>query len=479
MKKNTFQLGFGQTENEIQVDHLPIQGKFPDWLSGTLIRNGPGTFHVGDETYRHWFDGLAMLHKFTFSDGVIAYANRFLDTKSYRLAMDQGQIAYSEFATDPQWSFWDRLKNVYAPNITDSAKVNVAKIGEQCMALAETPIQVTFDPHTLATTGTFTYEDKLNGQMTTVHPQFDATSNFTYNLVTRFHQTSHYRIYQLENGRNPKIITSIPVNKPAYMHSFGMSENYFILTEFPLVVNSLALLFWLKPYIENYQWKPQKGTRITIINRHTGEVETRITSDPFFAFHHINAFETGDELIFDIDAYTDASILNSFYLDKIASPKSEIPFGKLRRYRINMKTKHVSYETLSDVCIELPVFDVARYNTSGDYRFIYAVSINEKQRSGFYNQLVKVDIQGKADANWYQPGCFPGEPIFVGRPGREREDDGVILSVVLDENAQTSFLLALDAETFIEIGRAVIPHAILHGYHGAFFDDIPSQREAK
>jgi beta,beta-carotene 9',10'-dioxygenase len=122
---------------------------------------------------------------------------------------------------------------------------------------------------------------------------------------------------------------------------------------------------------------------------------------------------------------------------------------------------------------------VPRYNTSGDYRFIYAVSINEKQRSGFYNQLVKVDIQGKADATWYQPGCFPGEPIFVGRPGREREDDGVILSVVLDENAQTSFLLALDAKNFIEIGRAEIPQAVLFGYHGAFFNEIPSQRGEK
>lgn len=479
MNKKMFELGFGKTDAEIQVDQLPLIGQFPAWLRGTLIRNGPGTFHVGDETYRHWFDGLAMLHKFTFANGVVAYTNNYLDTQSYRSAMDQGQIVYSEFATDPQWSMLDRIKNVFNPKVTDSAKVNIAKIGEQYMALAETPIQVTFDPHTLATTGTFTFEEKLNGQMTTVHPQIDSSRNQIYNLVTRFHQTSHYRIYQLENGRNPKIIASIPVNKPAYMHSFGMSENYFILTEFPLVVNSLALLFWLKPYIENYQWKPQKGTRITVINRHSGEIETRITSDPFFAFHHINAFEKGDELIFDIDAYTDANIIQSFYLDKLASPISEIPFGNLCRYRINMKNKRISSETLSEVCMELPVFDVARYNNSEDYRFIYAVSINEKQRSGFYNQLVKVDVQGKADANWYQPGCFPGEPIFVGRPGREREDDGVILSVVLDENAQTSFLLALDAETFSEIGRAEIPQAVLFGYHGAFFIDIPSQRGAK
>lgn len=478
MKNQTFELGFGMTKDEIQVDRLPILGKFPDWLHGSLIRNGPGTFHVGDETYRHWFDGLPMLHKFTFKDGVVGYANKFLDTQSYRKSMDEGRIVYSEFATDPQWSLVDRVKNVFSPNITDSAKVNVAKIGPHYMALAETPIQVTFDPDTLDTTGTFTYEEKLNGQMTTVHPQFDPTRDLTYNLVTRFHQTSHYRIYQLKNGKNPKMIASITVKKPAYMHSFGMSENYFILTEFPLVVNSLALLFWLKPFIENYQWKPNNGTRVTVIDRHSGEVKARMKTDAFFAFHHINAFEKGDELIFDMAAYKDPSLIQSFYLDQMASPQTEIPFGKLRRYRVDMNAKHISAETLSDACIELPVFDVSRYQNSEDYRFIYAVSINESQRSGFYNQVVKVDIQGKADAHWYQPGCYPGEPIFVGRPGRQAEDDGVILSVVLDENAQTSFLLALDAGTFAELGRAEIPHPVLFGYHGAFFDDGPSEMGA-
>jgi beta,beta-carotene 9',10'-dioxygenase len=475
MNKTVFELGFGRTEDEIQVDRLPVQGKFPDWLHGSLIRNGPGTLQIGDETYRHWFDALAMLHKFTFEDGVVAYANKFLDTQSYRTSMTQGRIVYPEFATNPQWSFWDRVKYVFSPLVTDSAKVNVAKIGPHYMALAETPIQVTFDPHSLATTGTFSYEEKLNGQMTTVHPHIDTSRNLAYNLVTRFHQTSHYRIYQLKNGQNPQMITNIPVSKPAYMHSFGMSENYFILTEFPLVVNSLALLFWLKPYIENYQWKPSKGTRFTIIDRHSGEIVLRIKTDPFFAFHHVNAFEKGDELIVDIDAYTDSSIIQYFYLDKLTMPNSGLAFGKLRRYRIDMKAKRISYETLSEACVELPVFDADRYSTSGDYRFVYAVSINENQRSGFYNQIVKVDIQAKRDAHWYQPGCYPGEPVFVGRPGRQAEDDGVVLSVVLDENAQTSFLLALDAESFNELGRAMIPQPVLFGYHGAFFNNPLSE----
>ena len=478
MNKTVFELGFGKNDDEIQVDRLPIQGKFPEWLRGSLIRNGPGTLQVGDETYRHWFDGHAMLHKFNFEKGDIAYRNKFLETQSYRAAMAEDKIVYPEFATDPNWSFLGRVGNVFSPKPTDNAKVNVTKIGSHYMALAETPIQVIFDPRSLATTGTFTFEDKLSGQMTTVHPHFDMTRNLTYNLVTRFHATNHYRIYQLKNGQNQKLISSIPVRKPAYMHSFGMSENYFILTEFPLVVNSLALLFWLKPYIENYQWKPSNGTRFTIIDRHSGEVKARIKTDPFFAFHHINAFEKGNAIILDIDAYTDASIIKNFYLDRLAMPNSELAFGKLRRYTIDMNTKRISADTLSDTCIELANYDVGRYQNAADYRFIYAVSINEDQRSGFYNQLVKVDIQGKANAHWYQPGCYPGEPIFVGRPGRQAEDDGVILSVVLDENAQTSFLLALDAGSFMELGRAEIPHPVLFGYHGAFFDDGRSEMGA-
>jgi beta,beta-carotene 9',10'-dioxygenase len=124
--------------------------------------------------------------------------------------------------------------------------------------------------------------------------------------------------------------------------------------------------------------------------------------------------------------------------------------------------------------MELPNYDAARYSTSGDYRFIYAVSINPQQRSGFYNQIVKFDLHGKADVHWYQPGCYPGEPVFVGRPGRQAEDDGVVLSVVLDENAQTSFLLALDAHTFNELGRAQIPAPGFIRVPWCFFNELPS-----
>lgn len=52
-----------------QVCDLCPVGSIPTWLQGTLLRNGPGLFSVGDSEYNHWFDGLSLIHSFTFSDG--------------------------------------------------------------------------------------------------------------------------------------------------------------------------------------------------------------------------------------------------------------------------------------------------------------------------------------------------------------------------------------------------------------------------
>ena len=469
MSQSYLDLGFNSTEKEYQVERLPLQGSLPGWLNGTLFRNGPGTLQVGKERFRHWFDGLPMLHKFTILNGEISYTNKFLDTQSYRSAVNENKIVYSEFATDPQWSLIDRVRNFFSPKITDSAKVNLTRIGEHYMALAETPIQVIYDPKTLKTQGTFSYEDNLVGQMTTVHPQYDRQTNRFYNLVTRFHQTSHYRIYELGDELKPQKFASVSVKKPSYIHSFGMSENHFILAEFPLVVNSLALLFWLKPFIENYRWEPERGTKITLINRHNGKVEGRFETDPFFAFHHINAFEEGNILTIDLAAYQDASILQAFYLETILEGAKPLPYGKLKRLRVPINGGQVTTETLSDTCMELPNYDVMQLGNDPDYRYIYAVSINPRTTASFYNQIAKVDILGEQERSWYQPGCYPGEPVFVGRPKRKEEDDGVILSVVLDTERETSFLLVLEAKSLGELARAEIPHPILMGYHGAFF----------
>jgi carotenoid cleavage dioxygenase-like enzyme len=119
--------------------------------------------------------------------------------------------------------------------------------------------------------------------------------------------------------------------------------------------------------------------------------------------------------------------------------------------------------------MELPRFDYQRFNMREEYRFVYASSLRPEQPTGFYNQLVKADIQTGQSWTWSAPDCYPGEPVFVDEPARDAEDAGVILSVVLDAARAESFLLVLDAQSFTERARAKIPHPVLFGYHGEFF----------
>ena len=88
-----YDLGFTSLATEVEDLALPVTGDLPAWLSGTLFRNGPARFEGGEVPFRHWFDGQAMLHRFTIADGRVGYANRFLRTKAYA-AVREGRLAF-------------------------------------------------------------------------------------------------------------------------------------------------------------------------------------------------------------------------------------------------------------------------------------------------------------------------------------------------------------------------------------------------
>lgn len=63
------QLGTTSLSQETVIESLPVEGRLPPWLTGTLIRNGPARFEAGDRSVRHFLDGMAMLPRFTVADG--------------------------------------------------------------------------------------------------------------------------------------------------------------------------------------------------------------------------------------------------------------------------------------------------------------------------------------------------------------------------------------------------------------------------
>jgi carotenoid cleavage dioxygenase-like enzyme len=359
---------------------------------------------------------------------------------------------------------------------TDSAKVSIGQFGAQVVALAETPMQIEIDPATLKSVGVFLYEPNDIGQMTTAHPHFfDETM---YNVVIRYGRISQQRVYRGAVGqdglRAPTLLSAVPTALPSYMHSFGLSARHVILTAQPFTVNPLKLLLWMKPFIENFTWQARQPTVFHVIDRQSGRVVGRYEAEPFFTFHHVNCFEQGDELVVDVVGYDDPSIITHYYLDRLRGAALALPEGTLRRFRLPLKGGHrgrLRSEQLSAQSLEMPRIDYDRFNARGDYRTVYGISATPGR---FYDQIVKVDVRSGAAQRWQADGCYPGEPVFIAAPESKSDDDGVLLSIVLDTSANNAFLLVLDAATLTEIGRATVPQALVFGFHSQFLPTTSS-----
>jgi carotenoid cleavage dioxygenase-like enzyme len=348
--------------------------------------------------------------------------------------------------------------------------VNLQELGRRYIAMTETPLPVEFDPKTLATLGKPKWPDKAaHGQVTTAHPHYDFATDEMVNYAAHFGPRTSYRVYAAgEVGAPRRLIGKLPVKNPGYMHSFGMSERYVVLAENPLLVNPMSVPLSKKAFIDNYEWQPERGTRFIVMDRRTGEVQGIHQAEAFFCFHHVNSFERDGELVVDLVAHEDPEIIGLLQLESLRSGGA-LTQTSLRRYRIALDGSGVQREDLAPgVSPELPRINYRR-NNMRDYRWMYAAANSEA--ADWLDELVKVDVTTGDVERWAEPGCYPGEPIFVERPGSDAEDDGAILSVVLDAKTERSFLLVLDAGSFEEVARAEAPHPIPFGFHGQYFRD--------
>jgi len=452
--------GFESLADETRIDSLPVHGTLPGWLTGSLIRTGPALWDLEAQTMKHWFDGLAMLHSFSFDDGSVSYGGRFLQTRAYRAAQERGRISYPEFATDPCRSLFRRVTSMFSPKLTDNANVNVVRLGERFVAMTETPLPVQFDRQTLETAGV---AYTAPGQLTTAHPHVDRETGGMINYAAQLGPKNTYRFFHLPpDGDHPEVIAEKRAGEPAYMHSFGQTPNWLALAEFPFVVNPLRLAFSGRPYIENYRWKPELGTKIHLLGR-DGRTDTRsFETEARFAFHHVNSYEDGDEVVVDVCTYPDAGVVQDLYLERLRAGKP-VATAYLERFRLSLATGQATVERLLDEPIELPRINYGRCHER-PYRYVWGVGV----ASGWLDRIVKGDVVDRTSSVWHEEGTYPGEPVFVRAPEAQGEDEGVLLSVVLDGRRGNSFLLVLDACTLEELARAEVPHHIPFGFHGQF-----------
>jgi carotenoid cleavage dioxygenase-like enzyme len=455
---------FRTLTEEVRDRPLPVEGTVPDWLDGALVRNGPAHFETAEGRVNHWFDGLAMLRRFGFDDGAVRYTNRFLRTEAYR-SRTNGDVDATEFGTGPT-SLRRRLESLLVPTATDNANVTVARLGGRTVALTETPRMVVFDPETLLTFGTRQFDDEVPGQWTAAHVEHDGERGESVGLTVRFGRTSSYHVYRLPDGARERTeLARLRVDEPAYVHSVGLTDRYVVLPEVPFTADPRRFLRpGIDSFVDAFAWHPERPTRFHLVDRDDGSVSS-VDASPFFFFHTVNAFDDGESVVLDLVSFPDASVVEGLSFDRVERGVREAT-GVLRRVRIPVDGGRVSDRTLaSDVALPRTSPTVRRR----PYRYAYAQRTGEGEFTG----LARVDVERAAERVWSERGCFAGEPVFVPRETArgecDGEADGVVCSVVLDRDAERSFLLLLDGETFEEVGRAWLPHALPLGFHGEYF----------
>lgn len=463
--QHTINLAFESNHDMPRRTELPVRGELPKWLSGQLLRNGPGRWKFDGGEVNHWFDGMSMVHSFEVEDGRVHYMNRFIESRAYKQFRSSGELSLSEFASDPCRTRFQRIQSIFRPQVTDNPAINAMKFGEQYIALSETPMAYEFDAKTLETVGV-AYENP--DMFATAHPHLDGASGAMLNLSCKLGPRSSQSFFSVQpNTLVQKRIAKLKRQHPTYQHSFGISGRWLIFTEFPFRVNPLDILRSGRPFIENFEFHPEDGTRITLIDRETGEVGGEWQAEPGFCFHHVNAWEEGDDVLVDLCRFDDVSIVENLYLEKIREGNyPEESAAYLHRYRLKPGVERAEEHRVSEEPIELPRINY-KENNGRPYSYVYGVGMG--QNSGVpFDRLVKIDATWGSSTIWQEDNCLVGEPVFVAAPDARAEDDGVLLSLALDGEAERSMLLVLDARDMTELARAEISRAVPPGFHGNF-----------
>ncbi len=463
-KSPGFALGFSSLKKEFRIDDVPVAGKLPGWLEGVLLRNGPALFEIGDQKLNHWFDGLAMLHAFAFTDGRVSYRNRFLHSSAYKAWRRDGVMKYSEFGTDPDpcRELYRDVSTLPVLGLIPNANVSIEHLAHRFLAHTELPIPVRFSGRTLKTIGATTTAP--SGRLGTAHPHHDRHTGERFSYELELVPPSGLRVLSERDGKRREL-AFIPQSRPRYMHSFALTRRYVAVFTQPWEFDLARFLSPDRgPIATNFVWDGSKPSEVILIDRRRGGVAATYELDPAFVFHHINAFEDGDDVVLDVCAHRDSKAVDDLYLKHIRQGK-RVSQARVRRLTLRPGNSKVGSRTITEGNFELPRIDYERFSTR-PYRYAYGVGTRHPGRGGFINEIAKVDVGRGERHSWHERDSYPGEPVFVAAPGARGEDDGVVLSVVLDGERRSSYLLVLDARDLSELARAAVPHHIPFGFHG-------------
>ena len=122
---------------------------------------------------------------------------------------------------------------------------------------------------------------------------------------------------------------------PSYMHSFSVTENYFVLIEQPLTVSVTAVISAVlkgKPLSSALRWDGNTDVKFHLINKQTRKkYHIKYVTKAFFYLHTINAYEDSGHVVVDICGYDSPAMMDCMFIDKLQTAQSNKDYAPLFR----------------------------------------------------------------------------------------------------------------------------------------------------
>lgn len=454
-----------QHEEVNATDLEVLEGVIPDDIDGLYLRNTENQVHAPAGRH-HPFDGDGMLHQISFKDGTATYRNRFIRTRCFEAEQIAGESLWGGLMDGPGVS--KRPGFGAHGGLKDSASTDViVHAGKAIATFYQCGEGYVVDPETLETEGVAPWVP-LDG--ISAHPKLDeATGELMFFNYSKHAPYMHYGVVD----RHGKLAnyTPVPLPGPRLPHDMIFSQNWSILNDLPM--------FWDQDLLKNrnlhaVRMHKDVPARFALIPRHGKAEDVRwFDAAPTYVLHFLNAYEEGDEVIVD------------GYFQENPQPKPLMEAGehghlmafldghslstRLHRWRFNLADGTTREERLDDRTVEFGMIN-QRY---AGRKYRYAYSTVAKPGWFLFEGFVKHDLEtGEAIELKLDQGRYASEAPFAPRVNARDEDDGYIVSFVIDENRGTSECILIDAKKFAEgpVCRIALPHKLSSGTHAHWVD---------
>ena len=422
---------FAPVDVETTAHDLRVEGTIPPELNGALLRDGPNPIAPGPG--HHWFMGDGMIHGITIAGGgAQAYRNRWI-----RTAQVEALLGLAQAPVSPN-----------QPMQQGSGSVNVIGHGGRILALPEVGLPWQLDGE-LNTIGQHDFDGALASNMT-AHPKIDAVNGelifFGYDfgpISLRYHVAD----------RAGNLLRTVEIEKPipTMMHDFGVTASRVIFMDLPV---AFSLEMALSGKGLPFHWRDDMPARLGILPRAATSDEVQwIEIDPCYVYHPLNAFDDGDEIIFDVVRHD-----RTFVQGQLEGGGET----RLERWTIDPAKERVSRETISGMGQEFPRVD-PRVECH-PHRYGYTVAFGMGAGPG---NLLKHDLEQRTMAvHDVGPEGAASEGVFV--PSGAGEDEGYVLSVIYDGGSGKSHVRIIDAQDFTAppVAKIHLPVRVPFGFHG-------------